>query len=191
LRGSATANVTELRVNFVTGSTMIVTEFHAGRKPMVRGRKPMGDQAMTAAERQRRHRSSEAVQRRKPIKVIWSKDGARLGRITINGTHWAAVEWSEKRQAWCIEDAEGKCLQHAESIRGQVSTKEEAVALAVEMIRDGRMPSPEQAKAEQKARREARYAAKKQTSSAIAAREARTTYSRVLHENFDADKLRL
>jgi hypothetical protein len=71
---------------------------------------------MTTAERQRRHRSSEAVQRATPIKVTWSKDGARIGHITINGTYWAAVEWSEKRKAWCIEDSEGKCLQHAESI---------------------------------------------------------------------------
>jgi hypothetical protein len=75
-------------------------------------------------------------------------------RLTIDGELWAAVEWSKKRQAWCIEDAEGRCLSHVSHIRGQASSKDEAVALAETMIRDGRMPSPEDAKEQRRARLE-------------------------------------
>src|SRR5262249_6430128 len=74
--------------------------------------------------------------------ITWSGDGA-IGRISINAEYWAAVEWSERRQAWCIEDAEGRCLAHKEN--GQAISKEAAVTLAREMILDGRMPSPQQA----------------------------------------------
>jgi hypothetical protein len=63
----------------------------------------------------------------------------------VGGEFWAGVEWSEKRQAWCIEDAEGGCLRHEASIHGQAHSKRAAVALAREMIRDGRIPSPEEA----------------------------------------------
>jgi hypothetical protein len=78
------------------------------------------------------------------IGISWSPDDL-IGRITVGEKYWAAVEWSEKRQAWCIEDAEGQCLSHKESIHGQATSKKEAVELAYAMIRDGRMPSPEQA----------------------------------------------
>jgi hypothetical protein len=69
------------------------------------------------------------------------------------GEHWASVEWSEKRQQWCVEDVEGRCLAHAASIRGQAASKEEAAWLAEAMIRDGRMPSPQEARAQAKERR--------------------------------------
>jgi hypothetical protein len=113
---------------------------------MARGRKAIGNQAMTVAERQRRRRSSETYRRALPVKIEWGEDAARIGRIIIGGEYWGAVEWSEKRQAWCIEDAEGRCLAHAESIHGQAPTKDEAIALARDMIRDGRLPSPEAAR---------------------------------------------
>jgi hypothetical protein len=32
---------------------------------------------------------------------------------------WAYVEWSEKRQEWCIEDSLGRCLKHAGDLRGR------------------------------------------------------------------------
>jgi hypothetical protein len=172
--------------NFVTKRTRLVTELE--RRAMARGRKPIGENATTAAERQRRHRASEAVQRKSPLKLTWSKDGARIGRITIYGTFWGAVEWSEKRQVWCIEDAEGKCLQHAESIHGQAPTKDEAVLLAREMILDGRMPSPEQAKAEYETRRRGRYEAKQQTPSAIAARQAKKESERLMSLRWQAER---
>jgi hypothetical protein len=60
---------------------------------------------MTAAERQRRRRTSEAYRRAKTIKIEWSGDAARIGRVYVGGEYWAAVEWSPKRKAWCIEDA--------------------------------------------------------------------------------------
>jgi hypothetical protein len=85
-----------------------------------------------------------------PITVTWSTvdrtpDGAPIGRINVGGEFWAAVEWSEKRQAWCIEDACGECLAHASSLVGQAASRDEAVALALAMIADGRMRTPQQA----------------------------------------------
>src|SRR5689334_21669362 len=93
--------------------------------------------------------------RSQSLSIEWTGDGL-IGRIEIGGRLWCAVEWSEKRQAWCIEDAEGKCLRHAVSIHGQAAAKHDAVALAFEMIRDGRMPSAEKAKAATLAGREKR-----------------------------------
>ena len=90
-----------------------------------------------------------------PIALDWNSDGT-IGRITINGEYWAAVEWSEPRQCWCIEGAEGACLGHASHIQGQARSKKAAVALAREMIRDGRMPAPDELAREARARREKR-----------------------------------
>jgi hypothetical protein len=45
-------------------------------------------------------------------------------------------------------DSAGQCLRHVGSIKGQAASKEEAVALAEAMVRDGTMPTPEQAHAE-------------------------------------------
>lgn len=66
-------------------------------------------------------------------------------QLVIDGQLWAAVEWSETRLAFCIEDAAGRCLTHHASIHGQHTNKLEAVALAKAMILDGRMPTPEDA----------------------------------------------
>jgi hypothetical protein len=82
--------------------------------------------------------------RQRPIKVEWSSE--QIGLLSISGIHWGAVEWSEKRQAWCIEDAEGGCLRHTDHVHGQAASRDAAVTLAREMIRDGRMPTPEEAK---------------------------------------------
>ncbi len=41
--------------------------------------------------------------RQKPIRIAWTADKL-IGRLTIDGELWASVEWSEKRQRWCIED---------------------------------------------------------------------------------------
>jgi hypothetical protein len=56
------------------------------------------------------------------------------------------VEWSEKLQVWCIEDSEGRCLSYRGHVNGRTAAKDEAIALAFAMIRDGRMPNPERAK---------------------------------------------
>ena len=92
--------------------------------------------------------------RHQSIAITWVRNG-EVGHLTIGGEHWASVEWSEKRQQWCIEDVEGRCLTHAASIRGSAASKDEAVALAEAMIRDGRMPDPETARAEASERRRA------------------------------------
>jgi hypothetical protein len=96
--------------------------------------------------------ADDDARRAQRVKIKWSKDGAAIGRLYVGGEFWGAVEWSEKRQAWCVEDAEGQCLRHAASIHGQESSKVKAVALAGEMIRDGRMPTPQQAVAVRAAR---------------------------------------
>lgn len=105
------------------------------------------DRGMSAVEQDAR--------RTQRVKIEWSKNGAAIGRLYIGSEFWGAIEWSAKREAWCIEDAEGACLSHVASIRGQTSSRAKAVTLAREMIRDGRLPTPEQAKAEHKARRTA------------------------------------
>ena len=79
------------------------------------------------------------------ISIEWSKHG--VGRLKIGRERWASVEWSELRQQWCIEDNSGRCLTHAGSLRGEAASKDDAVALAEAMIRDGRMPTPQEARA--------------------------------------------
>jgi hypothetical protein len=88
--------------------------------------------------------------RQKPVTLSWRSD--EVCRMYIDEELWGAVEWSEKRQAWCIED-EGRCLSHKSHVHGSAVAKNEAVALAQAMIADGRMPTPEQAK-------QARFAAR-------------------------------
>jgi hypothetical protein len=80
--------------------------------------------------------------RQGPIEVL---DGGNICHVMIDGDLWAAVEWSEKHQTWCIEDSAGECLAHPDCIVGKVESKEAAIAIAKEMIRDGRMPDPETA----------------------------------------------
>jgi hypothetical protein len=65
--------------------------------------------------------------------------------LTIDGQLWSEVEWSPERQAWCVQDAAGHCLAHCEHIQGQHIDRPTALALAKAMIRDGRMPTPEEA----------------------------------------------
>ena len=44
---------------------------------------------------------------------------AKTYHLTIDGELWSEVEWSASRLAWCIQDAAGRCLTHAEHILGQ------------------------------------------------------------------------
>lgn len=78
------------------------------------------------------------------VRVVFQED-QKTGTLLVGGETWGAVEWSEKRGVWCIEDAEGQCLRHASSIHGQAAAKDEAVALAERMVRDGTLPTPEDA----------------------------------------------
>src|SRR5262249_49284760 len=70
---------------------------------------------------------------------------ARTFHLTINRQLWSEVEWSPQRGAWCVQDSAGHCLAHCEHIQGQDIDQRTAVALAKAMIRDGRMPTPEDA----------------------------------------------
>ena len=102
---------------------------------------------MTPSEQEQEHDRHHIIpadndQRQRPIAIRW--DGM-IGRLIIDGEYWGAIEWSEKRRAWCIEDAEGRCLSHHSHVHGEDKDKAGAVALAEAMIRDGRMPTPEQA----------------------------------------------
>jgi hypothetical protein len=87
--------------------------------------------------------STDDARRQKPVTIKWR---GMIGELIIDGQPWGAIEWSDKRQAWCIEDAEGECLRHKAHIRGRSVAKDEAIDLAQAMIRDGRMPTPEEAR---------------------------------------------
>jgi hypothetical protein len=84
--------------------------------------------------------------RRQSRVVVAFRGEAKVGTVVVANQIWGAVEWSEKHGVWCIEDAEGQCLAHVESIHGEAASKEEAIALAERMVRDGTLPTPEEAK---------------------------------------------
>ena len=70
---------------------------------------------------------------------------AETYHLLIGGQLWSEVEWSASRQVWCIQDAAGHCLLHAEHIVGRDPDPQTAIRLAKRMIVDGRMPTPEEA----------------------------------------------
>jgi hypothetical protein len=114
--------------------------------------------------------------RQKPVTITW--DGM-TGELTIDGESWGAIEWSPKREAWCIEDAEGECLRHKASIHGQAAAKDDAIALAQAMIRDGRMPSPEEAKRQHNERKQRERERRAKQPSEIRRREERDERDRL------------
>jgi hypothetical protein len=71
--------------------------------------------------------------------------GVAVYNLTINGELWAVVEWSPSRRTWCVQDASGRCLAHCDTIHGENIDAATAVQLAKSMIRDGRIPTPEEA----------------------------------------------
>jgi hypothetical protein len=92
------------------------------------------------------------------IEVHRDRHNAQAYWLTIGGRVWSEVEWSSSRRRWCIQDAAGRCLAHVEHIHAQDADLQTALALARRMIRDGRMPTPEEA-AEALRQRQARPAA--------------------------------
>jgi hypothetical protein len=66
--------------------------------------------------------------------------------LTIDGELWACIEWSPSRRAWCVQDASGRCLAHCDAIHSEHIDASTAVQLAKTMIRDGRIPTPEDAR---------------------------------------------
>jgi hypothetical protein len=83
--------------------------------------------------------------RRYRVIEVRFQGGPPTYRLTIDGQLWSEVEWSASRRAWCIQDAAGHCLTHVEHIHAQDVDAEAAIRLAKRMIRDGRMPTPEDA----------------------------------------------
>jgi hypothetical protein len=79
---------------------------------------------------------------------------AETYHLTIAGKLWSEVEWSRTRRAWCVQDAAGQCLTHVEHIVGQDRDPQAALRLARRMILDGRMPTPEEALAQLRAKQE-------------------------------------
>jgi hypothetical protein len=103
------------------------------------------------------------------IAITWTADG--IGQVTLDGVVFARVEWSERRQQFCIEDAAGACLRHVGSIKGMSASKDEAAALAINMVRDRRMPDPETAGAEHRERQRAAKAKRARQPAEIRKRE--------------------
>jgi hypothetical protein len=133
--------------------------------------------------------TAQDPRRQRPIKIAWRND--TVGCLTIDGELWAAVEWSEKRQTWCIEDAEGRCLSHSSHIRGQHAAKQGAVTLAEAMIRDGRMPTPSEALQQRKQRLKRQREQRRNRPSEIRRREQREQkmeLSRLAWDAEDKDK---
>jgi hypothetical protein len=73
---------------------------------------------------------SRQYDRGRPIKLKWSGDQL-TGQLLIENVLWAYVEWSEKRQEWCIEDSLGRCLKHAGDLRGTADSKRAAIELGI------------------------------------------------------------
>jgi hypothetical protein len=89
--------------------------------------------------------------RRGEIKVTGDD---QLFYLHIDGELWSEVEYSYERQAWCIQDCMGECLSHVEHIQDEILVNnheyrkyvEKALERAKEMIRDGSMRTPEEAR---------------------------------------------
>jgi hypothetical protein len=79
------------------------------------------------------------------IEVSFKPGPPAIYRLTVAGQLWASVEWSASRRRWCVEDGVDQCLAHVEHIHGGDVDAARAVRLAKAMIRDGRMPTPEEA----------------------------------------------
>jgi len=105
-----------------------------------------------------------SIDPRRGKNIVIEGDG-HIQFLYIDGDMWAEVQWSGARQAWCIQDRCGHCLDHIEhfhvAVKGDSTdpkaTRQQAVDLAKEMIRDGRMPSPEQAREAYQKRTGKRY----------------------------------
>jgi hypothetical protein len=99
--------------------------------------------------RQERGRGARDRRRYSVIETRFRQVGKlAMYNLMINGKLWACVEWSASRRRWCIQDASGRCLAHCDAIHGQDVDAQTAVRLAKAMIRDGRMPCPEDAHAQ-------------------------------------------
>jgi hypothetical protein len=124
------------------------------------------------------------ARRQKPINIRWN---GMIGRIYIDQESWGAIEWSDQRQAWCIEDAEGRCLSHHSHVHGEDKDKDGASSLAEAMIRDGRMPSPEEARKARSERLKRNRERRAKQPSEIKRRAARAERDRLWHASYEAE----
>jgi hypothetical protein len=73
--------------------------------------------------------------------------------LFIDGEMWAEIDYAPHKKMWCIQDCCGECLTHIEHMHAEVPNEgsrrdaTKAIEKAKEMIRDGSMPSPEEARA--------------------------------------------
>jgi hypothetical protein len=123
--------------------------------------------------------------RQRPITLRWV---GMIGHLYIDDELWSEVEWSDKRKAWCVQDAEGRCLSHKSHIHGQDAAKDAAIALAEAMVRDGRMPAPEQAKKARAERLSSQRAKRANTPSEKRRKAEREESDRLYRAHRDADR---
>jgi hypothetical protein len=97
------------------------------------------------------------------------------------------IKWSEKRQGWCIEDSLGRCLKHAGDLRGTADSRHAAIELAVQMIRDGRLPTPLEALERRDAERERRRQRPSEIRRRQEQQERRERSGKLSHARWDAD----
>jgi hypothetical protein len=138
---------------------------------------------LSAADKSFDHRRSDP-RRQRPINIRWN---GMIGRLYIDDERWGAIEWSNKRQAWCIEDAEGRCLSHHSHVHGEDKDKDGASALAEAMIRDGRMPSPEEARKARSDRLKHDRERRAKQPSEIKRRAARAERERLISATWEAE----
>jgi hypothetical protein len=129
---------------------------------------------------------SRQYDRGSPIKHKWSGDQL-TGQLLIENVVWAYVEWSEKRQEWCIEDSLGRGLKHAGDLRGTADSRHAAIELAVQMIRDGRLPTPLGALERRDAERERRRQRPSEIRRRQEQQERRERSGKLSHARWDAD----
>jgi hypothetical protein len=99
-----------------------------------------------------RSRSSGSAPRKAPARTGASRSTASIG---------ATSSGRIKHEVWCIEDPFGACLRHTDHVHGQEASRDAAVAFATAMIADGRMPTPQAARARWEAEHAARTARRK------------------------------
>jgi hypothetical protein len=101
--------------------------------------------------------AAEDPRRTAEIEIVREPHGdSQTVYLRIGKELWVEIEYSPERLAWCIQDSQGQCLRHQESIRGTAEDLEVAIDVGRSMIRDGSMPAPEEAEYEHKQRQKAR-----------------------------------
>lgn len=115
--------------------------------------KDLVSRAAELAEDAKKFPSKGDERRQRDIRVdkAWNLQSARA-MFYINEVLWAEIDYSAQRKAYCIQDATGYCLNHTKQIREEIggpnsmSAFDAAIERTKQMIRDGSMPTPEEAR---------------------------------------------